>query len=650
MGKFLSDIANIATFRNGVNLIKGKYCDHTTMSGYDDNGKEARVAPPRVEFGTLESEGRPIALTFERHKNDVRMEYGFKVTTGYQDALPMKLSDLRLQFCYNDPEGGSPTKIDVNNPLMLWLRPQVAIEKKVWKFEEFRRLKQIIDEGDAYFAWQGIVQWLDVSDPKVKAQLESNDPKNEPVPNQVSLSGEIPINVTPNSDSYKSMYGKVNSMVNWEMVIIDSDHRIYFKDLVLHNEVNVLPQEYRVKALIDNRPEMSINVEPGEGTSCKAVFRFRFSPYMHPNTKRKLYGLYKQRSGKNYCGTRFGGYEKVEFEWGSDMKDGVLYGANGFVNLKGKDAKEDKENEGDFLITLESPEDGLIKWFLDKITKEEGLELGKVYFTVKMEGSKGNKRLDGIPVILDLRKLTAFSLDVTPVRNNKKTKGVNMPYYQADIVNPGTYPVEIGGVALSVHHLGKYIIKNAEHYLNCTNTWPQVLQPGQKITVELTRDQIETLKRKTPILKIEYDKGYWDRLICEPFNVRLLDNDLSSIVNKYNEEAIYQLDDWHLEVRSNFNWADYPTLTAIQVKLTHEYGLNTIITLDREQNKKTVNMLPNMNAKLKSQSSIKYKYCVGAVVQGHDDPIWGDVKEKTGGANDQSGLYISQIKNLIPQN
>lgn len=588
IGQTLGDLANKIGYLYGVNSINGSYNVFGPMHSFDDKGNEIKLGKPELEFDSLSSNSDKAHLYFKTEKDQVVMNYTFRVTTQAEDATPLIMTDLDLKMHIPDNEGTE--KIVTLTHVMLNTRPQTAVGAIKWKnHEEFFSLKDAIIKGEVYITWTGNVQWLDKDDPEIKELLKNAEHK--PQPKVEKLEGTIPVVAIPDKSNSYSMFDGVKNLLCWDYEILD-ERKVYFKDPLKDDFIYFLPQEYRVRALPTNAPDMSTEITPNSDGGFKALMRFRIAPYVHPNAKRDAYRIFLSRKNKKYCELRYGGYESARFEWGGEMKDGSLYGSNGFTSINPEGTVESAP-ESSFFIVLESPTDGIVELFQDKIMNE-GIVIGNVYFTVKEGISEKEIELDPIPVKLDLHSLSGLKPDVRVLE-------CKWPNYNVKITNEGQYPIVIGDVALSVLHRDKNEVKDAAHNLKCSNQWPVTLNPSENVTVELTPDQVEKLKKKNFWGKPKED--YWNELICEPYHIRLQDETLKMVLTKTNDSAYFKHETWTLTAMTSFHWSEVPDLTAVQVELKNQFGLNESILLTAGEEKLKVNMVPNLSAEMSTRNA-----------------------------------------------
>lgn len=617
---FLNDMA----YYKCVNLLLGQYSDTGTMTAYnkkENDGKseasnnecETKVAVPKITFCRLASTGNPIDFVFSRNKDGIKLSYGFKVETDVKDALPLLICEASLYLEYKD-ETDKSHRLLLKHVLNDRREQNLIGDIQIDRADIFLALKDVITKGGASISWTAKISWLDVSSEEMQANISNSEYKPNPITS--TIYGTIPIAVTEESASYDTMFKQAEGILCWEKLIGPNDELIYFMDTMRDDTICFLPQEYRVKAMDTNAPEMTTSLESeGANGGFHALIRFRIGPHILPSAKREAYQFLQNRKGKKYFKLRYAGYDSARFEWGAEMEGGSLYGPDGFKALS-CDEKIEAAPESSFFIVMRSPTDGLINLFHELIT-QKGIVIGNVFFTVH-EGLTGeNKREIGpIPVKLDLQELTGFQTQVSILENTDKE--IKMPFYQAKITNHGKYALVIGGVEMTARHWKKNEVTDVYRNLRCTNAWPTTLNPGESIIVSLTQEQISNMKKKQALFFI--DKDYWNELTCEPYDIRLLDKDIKSIVNEYNQDAVYDLDKWVLKVGTNFEWADFPNLIAVWVHLKNNLGVDEKVALIKGEEAKVI-ITPNLNALIKTQSSEKrvFNYRVALVTRDNAD-------------------------------
>ena len=606
-----------------INLIYGKYASKVRIRGIDEKMNPLTLAEPTLVFDKREMAGSPDNLYFDIQDGKIRMQYVFQAVSTLSDAAPMIISELTAKLHIRH-ENGNETSENLT-VTTLGSRPQTATGYKEWKsIDEFVAVKNAIENTKCYvyISWIGKVQWVDISTPEMQANLKK--PEFKPQTQIATLNGTIPVKVVPNSASYTSMFGGVRGLKCWDSETKPSGDKLYFKDPFQNDILYILPQEYRIRALDDNSPDMTTEYVSENGTKM-VLMRFRIGPYIHPNAKRDAYDIFQRRQGKSYCTLDYGGYESAHFKWEEEMKDGNLYGEHGITSITAEGDIE-AAPDSNFFIVLKLPNDGHITLFQNKLT-DGGITIGKVYFTVS-DGLNNKKEEFGIKVILNLHKLVGLK---TYVRITE----CEWPSYRARVTNEGQYPIEIGGLALSVlHRENSGVVPDARHHLKCTaeNSLPTKLARGETLMVELTRDQANSIEHKKNKLlgflgKDEPDKRYWTDFICEPYSIRLPDSSLQEVLDKTNESATIELSTWNLKVIANFYWTDYPGLTAVQVEVKNLHSIDEIVTLTEDDEKQTIPMVSNLNAALKTQqdNDRKFGYRVRTIVKGKSsNSQWSD--------------------------
>ena len=591
----LTDITKRLIRFSDINFINGEYSEHEVVKAINENKKEANFAVPKLVFRRLITAGNPIDFSFKKGKDGISMDYAFEFVTEVANALPLKMSSVKLTMYYEDNYGEKQAvHLDSNLSLYPYQRAEGCFSWK--RIDEFLSVKNAILEGKVSIFWKGTIRWVDVSSKEMQENLK--DENYIPTPEFKEVCGEINIEVIPDSPSYESTFGRVKHLLYWEKIVGFNNELIYFMDTLNDNTICFLPQEYRVKAMDNNAPEMTISLEKNkESGGHHAIISFRIAPHILPNAKRYAYELLQNRKGQKYYKLRYGGYNSARFAWGAEMKEGCLFGQDGFKSLT-YDKEISATPESCFVVVLKSPIDGLIGLFKKLIT-EKGLVIGNVYFKVE-EGAetKEVRELDPIPVKLNLQQLTGFKTEVTVLENDNKD--IKIRYYQAKITNMGKYALVIGGVELTVQHWKKNEVKDVKRNLRCTNSWPVVLKPSESVVVSLTNEQINDLKKKK--LLFFANKDYWNELICEPYDIRLLDDDIETIVNEFYQDATYEMRDWIVRIGTNFVWEDFPNLTAVWVQIKNKWGVNEEIALTKGE-VANVLMTKNLHATMNAQDS-----------------------------------------------
>ena len=615
----LVQISKSIAYVKDVNLLYGRYGSQIKFKAVDDKNNVLDVGAPTLAFDTRSMEGNPIHLYFQVQGDKVKMRYEFRVKTRVQQAEPMLLSDVTLSL---DIKGADESKSSEHlSGFLTSNRPQTVSGEKIWTgIDEFLRVKEAIEKGNVSISWTGKVQWVDISTPEMQEAMKKPDFK--PQPQTAAVSGSLPVEVTPDSASHTSMFDGVKNLLRWDYEIIH-ERKVYFKDPLKEDAIYFLPQEYRIKALENNAPDMTTEIVTEDGER-KVLMRFRIGPYVHPNAKRDAYNIFLKRKGKKYCELRYGGYEDAIFRWGGEMTDGRLYGNEGFTSVT-SEGDIHSAPESSFFIVLKTPADGLVKLFQEKIM-EAGIVIGGVSFKVK-DGIKDNLiELDPIPVKLDFHKLTGINPEV-------RITSCKWPNYSAMITNHGQYPIEVGGAALSVLRREKNQVKEAKHELKTNATFPVTLAMGQSMSLELNTEQVESLKHRKFLGLGKVDEDYWTDFICEPYHIRVTDETLRETLVRTNESAAYEHKTWELTVITNFHWQDYPDLTAVQVEIKTKYGLDETVTLTDGGEKPKIPMVSNLEADLNTQKAGNqtFEYRIRAITKnGPRNPAWGEWGTESG--------------------
>lgn len=626
-----------------INLIQGEYTPLEIMTGINSNGEIIEYGKPVLEFERLSMEGVPIHLYFKIEEQKVQMHFKFTVKTSVSGSMPLYLRDLEIKLNLSGTDIPSSTLSLYNSKLDSGERPQVVSGTWTWdNVHEFIGVKKALLSGNATIVWNGKVQFVNIcqqasaqhgaaetqEQPRVLRGPELRKPTVLPTrrtgypqpeiqerikeenyrlePQTALVSGEIPICVSSssNDNSYKVMFGDVNNLLCWDSEILDG-HTVYFKDPFKDDIIYFLPQEYRIMALESNAPDITTEIVKS-GDTQKILTRIKIAPYVHPNAKRDVYRIFFNRKGKKYCDLKYGGYDSAQFKWGGEMPDGKLYGDNGFTDININNTEINASPDSCFTIVLETPRDELAKLFQEKILGE-GIHIGDVYFTVHDDIDGENKKeLGPIPVKLDLHKLAGIHPEV-------KIDSCSRPDYEATITNRGSYPIEIGGLAMSLLSG----TSDAVHDLKIQSNLPipALLEQNSCMHVRVTQEQVENLPR-----------GFtWNKLLCEPYSIRLRDEDLKGALTKINESAAYVHEEWILLLETSVDWVKRQEITALQVGLRNKFGLNEIVTLTSDQVKKNISMTPNLgaslNTKLESNRIFEYRFRY-FTTDGPKEPDW----------------------------
>ncbi len=618
----LLEAANSITHFNGFNYIKGKYNTQTKMEGINSTWNDVELAAPTLVFDKRNMDGTPINLHFNIDGDVIKMHYEFRVESKIQDIQPMLVSSVSLVMHVKDQTGKETTE-----NLDYYLspkQPQAATGFKIWNsIDEFLAVKSAFEKKDnssVYFTWETKIQWVDISSQKLE---DIKKPEYKPQAQIARETGTICIEaVNPGTCTYDSMFGGVKDLLHWDYEILNG-RKVYFLDPLKDDAIYFLPQEYRIKALPNNAPDMTTEIISENG-EYKVLMHFGIAPYVHPNAKRDAYNIFLRRKGKQYCELRYGGYKSAKFNWDAEMCDGKLYGENGFISITDS-GTIDASPDSSFNIIMEAPIDGLIKTFQDKIF-EEDVKIGNVVFTVYDGLNEEEKVLDPIDVKLNLHKLSGIKPEVT-------ITDCMWPNYVAKITNTGIYPIEIGEAALSVLHREKNQVKEAKHNLKSNIKWPQTIAKGESITVEISSEQAEKIKHRKFPLFWKINEDYWTDFICEPYHFRLPEESLREVMEKTNENAAYEHKTWDLTFKINFSWLEHPDIAAVQIEIKNKYELDEVVTLTEDGEIPKIPMVPNLNADLKFQQNNekKFEYRVRTIVKNSPQkPEWSEWTTESG--------------------
>lgn len=613
LGNMVGQVLQRMTYLKGVNLIYGRYNENKLMRGADENMNVMTLSHPELVFDQRDMGNCPIHLYFVIAGDEIKMNYEFRVQSRLGKGTPMLLSDLTLDMHIKSASGKSTTE-RLNYNIIPFFRPQVVSGSRSWKaIDEFLAVKSAIERGDVYITWNGKVQWVDIS-----SENPENVKKPDYRPNTQIAKADGKLEVV----CYSDMFAELRGLLCWEERSIDGHDKLYYMDPFMDNALYFLPQEFRIRALPNNAPDMTTElVSKNNGQDYDVLMRFGISPYVHPNAKRDLYGIYSKRKKKEYCEIRYGGYSSAFFDRSnSELADRTLYGKEGFELLT-----EDKEikatPESCFCVVLKAPRDGLVKRLQEDLMDDdnEGIHMGDVYFNVYEGLDKKARKLGPIPVMLNLHKLAGISPRVSVTE-------CKWPDYTAKITNTGRYPIQIGGAALSVLRTDGLKVKDVKHELKSDIVWPQILDKGGSVDVKLSSEQVEKIKHRRFPLFWKIKEDYWTEYICEPYHIRLPNECLKEIMETTNESAADEYEKWKLSVKLLFEWDDYPDVVAVQVEIKNEYGLDEVVTLTRGEKKCDVSMTPNLNAVLKTlRGDRNCEYRVRAITKtGPKNPAWGE--------------------------
>ena len=608
-----------------INFLYGPYVPGTKIKGADSNLQPLEYGEPKLAFERLSLDGTPIHLYFKIENDQVIMDYKFTVQTDVADAVPMILRNLNIKLIY--PDHTQTLNFYMNRSQ----RPQEASGTEKWKdIQNFIALKKaILKEGGAKIEWSGKFLWFDITSPELQEKLKQ---ENAPIePQSTTVGGTIDIDALEDSH----MFEDVKNLLCWEKeTFLDNEghsHTVYFKDPFKDDAIYFLPQEYRIKALSNNAPDITTEIVDEEGGR-KILTRIRIAPYVNPNAKRNAYTVFLRRKGKKYCELRYGGFNCARFEWGQEMPDGKLYGKEGYSSIVPVEEIQ-AGPESSFVIVLKTPYDGAVQLFQDKLLNE-GIAIGNVYFKV-YDGIDAEKEheLGPIPVELNMHKLTGIHPEV-------KTDQCTWPNYIATITNRGQYPIKIGGLTLSLLKWKNNKVTDAEHNLMYMSDkgLPVTLDCDASVSVKLTEEQADKIKH-AKFLGMGTNEDYWNQFICEPYTIRLNDEDLKEIITKTNESAATPLEEWTQTIMADFNWSDHPDLKVLQIGLRNKFGINEIVSMVNGDEQTKVSMTPNLNAALQSKNDEKriFEYRIRQILNdGPTDSEWTAWRTNT----DMNGLLF----------
>lgn len=593
----------------GANLLLAPLVGNAPVKGRVANGTECTFGYPVLAMDTRNMPGFPLALWFEKSYSSgkIKLACQFKVNSMTPDLDPLSIADVRVVLVTE--EGGESNRTDLHIINYSIVHPQIISGEAYFTLEEYAFIKKKLSEfNTAYFQWNANIRWIDASDmealEKIRAEGKQPEQKQEPV------SGRIPLDTID-----ESAHEKVKGLLAWETEIVGAEkHMVCYKETMTSGTYHFLPQIYRIKAdSITNAPRITIAMKCGnldDPYSYRAIWGFDVGPYYHPNAERDLYNIINRRSeGKvKVCNFVYGGYDSAKFEWDREFQGGYLKELGVQALVKGDISTAPDTS---FTISLESTVEGME--ILKRKLLQESLFIGTIVFKVK-EGIKEEIKRIPVKVELDLRKLTLNRLLVNVM--DSQNRKVNFPY-EAELVNSGEYTMEVGGCALSLLAHKKDQTRNAAHGLRCISpSWPVLLEKGSKVKIELHPDDVKNMARKTSFLGLKL-RRYWTELVCQPYSVRLLDNDIRKIVSDFENLATNELEIWKLKISANISWDDYPDVSRLEVQIRNErYRTDALVSLSRTADSETVNMANNLAAISATQSydNRKYEYRVRAIL------------------------------------
>ena len=600
-----------------INYSNASDCDVTIVQA-----KRIKWGAPKLEFALAMPEGQQIDMKFMAESNKVTMKCGFLVKPVKKNEIPMLLSDVEIKMHFTNDDGSEVIKdltIMPNDNQLQTLsnyqqemgRSQKFLCSVEWHnndIKEFLSLRNAIEKGKVHFSWAGTNKCAFLSAP-LECMGDLNlfllflfTSYNEEKIQKNWITGIINI---PDGTDCKYMFDGVKNVDCWDdHYLNENKDKLVYKIPLEGNAMCILPQEYRIGAEPSNAPAIE-TISVKEGDTHKILTRIRITPYVHPNAKRDAYDIYSQINNKKYCELKYSGFESADFRYDNEMAGGNLYGPGGFESIT-REGEVEAAPGTCFSIVLKTPTDGLVDLFHDQIMNK-GIDIGNVVFTVKNGDEKKDLK---VPVKLNLHKLSGIQPAV-------KVLEYQWPEYRLMLTNVGQYPIEIGGLALSVlHHSDNDDVTDAEHRLKWKNEGRFILPPDESKTIELTHEQVENLKRLNDSGNV--DIGYWDEFICEPYSIRLQDDTLKQILNTTNDRASYGNDTWTLTVMKMFNWDDFPGL-IVQIELKNQFGpLPSVILEPSGDERPKVSMVQNLGAEMSTRNAGDrvFEYRLTAITEG----------------------------------
>lgn len=617
----------------GYNLIHGEISEIHPMPGFDKK-TDIDYVFPTVNISHRMIEGSPYAIWFEANQNSgitMKCEFETEMTEG---RYPLKLTDIKIYLKnFTDSQNPLYQELSAN---YLPVTPQRISAYSTFTFEEFVYLQESFAQGILGFYWTAQIPYYDLDNPKIQEWVNNPGAERPPVSTYFAKGETGPVFIDKLDDN---AYAKVKSLLTWQHQTVAAGE-VWYKDTMLNNTFDFMPQIYRIKAdPMTNTPMMSIVMKAGENrddfSSYRILIGFDIGPYFHPKAERDLYRIIKQRSSgkRSYCLFSYGGYDSSSFQWDPEFENGILNDL-GIKALKGSREVETAPDSS-FSISLESPIDSftLLK---EKLT-EKSLYIGNVILETK-EGLKETPKQIPIKVELDLRKLTGNGIYVAVLDGGDKK--VNFPY-QFSMTNTGKYPVEVGGCEMSYYSTKKGVVRDSIHGLQTTTKFPFDLEPGESRVLELNDVTIKELKKKNTFLGINMSR-YWNELVCQPHSIRLKDKDITRIIHDYEDLATDDPAIWKLKL-DIMDWDSIPNLMKLDFQLRSTYGEDITVSFNRSKTSEEVIMAKNLSAILstmKSEEGKRYEYRMMAVYNDHAGE-WTEWQSGDGNAN-TFYLYLSK--------
>ena len=597
-----------------------------TFEGYDSNLQNCVWGFPDIKIADRILNGATYALWFEVKESKIVMHCEFDIVPYKEGVNPLMLNNVSIKMTTKCSDGKSIKRnMVVSIPSQF---PQKSITATLsFAPTDFEQAQNDLQDGNVTFEWNATLQWIDVSKDDTFELLKETD-KNKPLNYLLyNISGVCPVKISKDNEF---TYQDAKGVLAWERKVI-GENVIWYRNTMKDEIYGFLPQVYRIKANpYTNKPQMAITMQ-NEGnvldtSSYTVTFTFDIAPYYHPKAKRDLYSIIS----KKYCKLDYSGYESVRFRWSSDFQCQFIdaYSIQPIVEENQVSTMPDSSFTIAFKCSL--PVFDVVR---DRLMKQ-GVSVGEVVFTVK-NGLKGDTIEIPIKVELDLLKITQSRIEVKFLESDNKK--IKFPY-KISLKNPGEYPIEVGGCEISYLSYQKGALKSVNHKVTTTANFPIKIEAGGSSEIELNQASIEALRKSTLLFFGLFQKtDYWTEFICEPFTVRLLDDDLQTIIASYEDLATKEMKIWKQEVMANIDFAAYPSLSQIIVELKNAYGVDETVELT-DRTRKTVVMATTLPAIFATQrlDARKFEYRA-KVVCSSGESEWSDWRQ----ASSNSTLFIT---------
>lgn len=644
----------------GVAFVQEEPQDSRSIKGKTFKGVAYDYCMPTVAVDRRSTATSPIAIWFTTQLKTQKVRFNYQLTVKPQldDRQPFLITDFKLRLRIHNEDGNDNwPNLSVNPILMEY--PQRISGHADLTLSEFVNLKNLLDsdpdedECSVSFQWEGNVKWVPLSDFNTFSQAQDSKVRSSLVRSKY-VHGEVPVSIPDKDD--EEVYAGVRGLLNWESEHIESEmapdgYDIWFKDTVEANTYYFLPQIFRIKAdPATNAPKMTITFVRDPGVDARDFsaytvrLNFEMGPYYHPRAERDLYRLMKRRSeGRiKVCNIKYGGYESAFF------KMQTTEGINAAFSLLGVKALVEGEirtnPDSSFQVSLETSMD-CYNHLREAIMTEDGIHIGDVNVTVK-EGLEGTEKVIPLEARLALQSLTAYNLEILPQESTDKK--IKFPH-KVQVVNRGSFPLNIGNYELSMLSEKKQAPRDVAHGLKTNEGWGFNLSRDERRAFTLCDSDIQTLNKKnTSLFGIQYRK-YWTRLICQPYHIRVVDEYLFGFLDDVQDHAKSHLEVWHVKVKSLLDWSALPDVECIEMQVVNnKYGINKTVELTVRSTPPAINMCDSLTAILDSQfiENQTFKYRFRAILKDRNTP-WGDFCEESGDSVYVRNSAVTELINLV---